>query len=70
MMNKIKKADLIYCIAFSLFIISRILSHMSYEIPISVKYGMTLTSTLIIVLKKEKSSGRCADNRTACAAAS
>ncbi len=50
-MNKIKKADLIYCIAFSLFIISRILSHMSYEIPISVKYGMTLTSTLIIVLK-------------------
>lgn len=34
-MNKIRKIDLVYCVAFSLFVISRILSHTSYEIPVA-----------------------------------
>lgn len=50
-MNKIKKIDFVYCIAISLFIISRILSHTSYEIPVGIKHVMTLISTLIVVLK-------------------
>lgn len=50
-MNKIKKIDLVYCVALSLFVISRILSHTSYEIPVEIKHAMTLASTLIVVLK-------------------
>ena len=50
-MNKIRKIDLVYCMAFSLFVISRILSHTSYEIPVGIKHAMTLISTLIVVLK-------------------
>lgn len=50
-MNKVRKIDFVYCTAFSLFIISRILSHTSYEIPVGIKHAMTLISTLIVVLK-------------------
>lgn len=50
-MNKVKKVDLVYCIALSIFVISRILSHTSYEISTDIKHAMTLVSTLVVVLK-------------------
>ena len=50
-MNKVKNVDLIYCIAFALFVISRILSHTTYEISTSIKHIMTLVSVLIVVIK-------------------
>lgn len=50
-MNKVKNVDLIYCIAFALFVISRILSHTTYEISTNIKHIMTLVSVLIVVIK-------------------
>lgn len=50
-MNKVKNVDLIYCIAFALFVISRILSHTTYEISTNIKHIMTLVSVLIVAIK-------------------
>ena len=50
-MNKIKRIDLIYCIALAIFIISRILSHTSYNISINIKHSLSFIATLIIVFK-------------------